>query len=39
MYLFVAQLKNQQIEIEHGFFLPIGRRPHNRFLEVATIEI
>ena len=29
MYHFVAQLKNQQIEIEHGCFLPIGRRPHN----------
>ena len=39
MYLFVAQLKNQQIQIEHGCFLPVGRRPHNRFLEVATIKI
>ena len=27
MYLFVPQLKNRQIEIEHGCFLPIGRRP------------
>ena len=27
MYLVVPQLKNRQMEIEHGCFLPIGRRP------------
>ena len=29
MYLVVPQLKNRQIEIEHGCFLPIGRRLRN----------
>ena len=27
MYLVVPQLKSRQIEIKHGCFLPIGRRP------------
>ena len=27
MYLVVPQLKNRQMEVEHGCFLPIGRRP------------
>ena len=33
MYLVVPQLKSRQIEIKHGCFLPIGRRPR----EVVTL--
>ena len=33
MYLVVPELKSGQIEIEHGCFLPIGRRPR----EVVTL--
>ena len=29
MYLVVPQLKNRQIEIKHGCFLAIGRRPRD----------